>query len=64
MRTKRIWFSAKLAAITLLPFGVTSLLGFLAADKPYTLAQGVVTLAAGLFLIVLNIAFADAYKRN
>lgn len=62
MKTKRKWFSLKLASITLPPFFVISLFGLVMAE-PGTI-NWMIYAGGVAFLIVLNVLCADLYERT
>ena len=62
MKTKRKWFSPRLAALTVVPFSITSALG-LVSDVPITSSRLAFHALILVVLILLNVVCADFYDR-
>lgn len=63
MKTKRKWFSIKLAALTMIPFSITYALGFIFSDVPITSSRLAFHALILVVLILLNVVCADFYDR-
>ena len=63
MKTKRKWFSIKLAALTMIPFSITYALGFIFSDTPITSSRLASHALILVVLILLNVVCADFYDR-
>jgi hypothetical protein len=63
MKTKRKWFSIKLAALTVVPFSITSALGLVSSDVPITSSWLALHALILVVLILLNVVCADFYDR-
>ena len=63
MKTKRKWFSPRLAALTVVPFSITSALGLIYSDVPITSSRLAFLALILVVLILLNVVYADFYDR-
>ena len=63
MKTKRKWFSPRLAALTVVPFSITSALGPVSSDVPITSSRLAFHALILVVLILLNVVCADFYDR-
>ena len=63
MKTKRKWFSPRLAALTVVPFSITSALGLISSDVPITSSRLASHALILVVLILLNVVCADFYDR-
>ena len=63
MKTKRKWFSPRLAALTVVPFSITSALGLVSSDVPITSSRLALHALILVVLILLNVVCADFYDR-
>ena len=63
MKTKRKWFSPRLAALTVVPFSIPSALGLISSDVPITSSRLAFHALILVVLILLNVVCADFYDR-
>lgn len=63
MKTKRKWFSPRLAALTVVPFSITSALGLISSDVPINSSRLAFHALILVVLILLNVVCADFYDR-
>ena len=63
MKTKRKWFSPRLAALTVVPFSITSALGLVSSDVSITSSRLAFHALILVVLILLNVVCADFYDR-
>ena len=63
MKTKRKWFSPRLAALTVVPFSITSALGLVSSDVPITSSRLAFHALLLAVLVALNVILADFYER-
>ena len=63
MKTKRKWFSPRLAALTVVPFSITSALGLVSSAVPITSSRLAFHALILVVLILLNVVCADFYDR-
>lgn len=63
MKTKRKWFSPRLAALTVVPFLISSALGLISSGVPITSSRLAFHALILVVLILLNVVCADFYDR-
>ena len=63
MKTKRKWFSLRLAALTVVPFLISSALGLISSDVSITSSRLAFHALILVVLILLNVVCADFYDR-
>jgi hypothetical protein len=63
MKTKRKWFNLRLAALTVVPFLLSSALGLISSDVPITSSRLAFHALILVVLILLNVVCADLYDK-